>query len=346
MRVALLGAQHRGGAALGAHRVCAHQLHLGHDADVHPAVQARADLHRGPQAGKPRAEDQHVVGQGLSHRDLPAGFGQKPESGFRTQDSGRHACQAESRSSSNEGERGRRGADHWGAGGFYLQRQATARNARQCGRRIPGAAPSWCKPEKALTGEDLAGIEPGFSTGFSTVSVEDCPPSLAGSCSFYFPPRHIARPYSRRNRAMLAIEISFGQTASHSPSFEQLPNPSASICVTIAATRRAALRPVPGAAARGARSWRRRRGRPTRSCTPPRTRRRRCRRPSPSRPRRGPAGTGMELASRRPADVDRDVAPGRDDRDPCALRSTIRSFVCGNARARHGSTVIVSPSEK
>src|SRR5512146_2106289 len=37
---------------------------------------------------------------------------------------------------------------------------------------------------------------------------------------------------------MFAIEISFGQTATHSPSFEQLPNPSASICVTIAAARR------------------------------------------------------------------------------------------------------------
>ena len=41
---------------------------------------------------------------------------------------------------------------------------------------------------------------------------------------------------------MFSIEISFGHTASHSPSFEQLPKPSASICATIAATRRAALR--------------------------------------------------------------------------------------------------------
>ena len=40
--------------------------------------------------------------------------------------------------------------------------------------------------------------------------------------------------YSRFIRAMLAIEISFGQTASHSPSFEQLPNPSASCRSTIA----------------------------------------------------------------------------------------------------------------
>src|SRR3954470_4747593 len=36
---------------------------------------------------------------------------------------------------------------------------------------------------------------------------------------------------------MLEIEISFGQTASHSPSFEQLPNPSASWRSTIATTR-------------------------------------------------------------------------------------------------------------
>ena len=34
--------------------------------------------------------------------------------------------------------------------------------------------------------------------------------------------------YSRFIRAMLVIGISFGQTASHSPSFEQLPKPSAS----------------------------------------------------------------------------------------------------------------------
>jgi hypothetical protein len=35
----------------------------------------------------------------------------------------------------------------------------------------------------------------------------------------------------------LVIEISFGQTASHSPSFEQLPNPSASCRSTIDTTR-------------------------------------------------------------------------------------------------------------
>jgi hypothetical protein len=39
---------------------------------------------------------------------------------------------------------------------------------------------------------------------------------------------NIARRYSRFMRAMLVIGISFGQTASHSPSFEQLPKPSAS----------------------------------------------------------------------------------------------------------------------
>ena len=37
-----------------------------------------------------------------------------------------------------------------------------------------------------------------------------------------------ALTYSRVMRAMFEIGISFGHTASHSPSFEQLPNPSAS----------------------------------------------------------------------------------------------------------------------
>ena len=48
-----------------------------------------------------------------------------------------------------------------------------------------------------------------------------------------------ARMYSRFIRAIVEIGISFGQTASHSPSFEQLPNPSASIRSTIATTRAA-----------------------------------------------------------------------------------------------------------
>ena len=43
----------------------------------------------------------------------------------------------------------------------------------------------------------------------------------------------IALKYSRFIRAMLVIEISFGHTASHSPSLEQLPNPSASWRSTI-----------------------------------------------------------------------------------------------------------------
>ncbi len=47
----------------------------------------------------------------------------------------------------------------------------------------------------------------------------------------------IALKYSRFIRAMLVIGISFGHTASHSPSFEQLPNPSASWRSTIAVTR-------------------------------------------------------------------------------------------------------------
>src|SRR5499427_9960225 len=46
-----------------------------------------------------------------------------------------------------------------------------------------------------------------------------------------------ARMYSRVIRAMFEMEISFGQTASHSPSFEQLPNPSLSACAIIAVTR-------------------------------------------------------------------------------------------------------------
>src|SRR4051812_9063599 len=46
-----------------------------------------------------------------------------------------------------------------------------------------------------------------------------------------------ARTYSRVIRAMLEIGISFGQTASHSPSFEQLPKPSASACAIIFVTR-------------------------------------------------------------------------------------------------------------
>jgi hypothetical protein len=47
-----------------------------------------------------------------------------------------------------------------------------------------------------------------------------------------------ARKNSRLSRAIFPIEICFGHTASHSASFEQLPNPSASIYRTISATRR------------------------------------------------------------------------------------------------------------
>jgi hypothetical protein len=43
---------------------------------------------------------------------------------------------------------------------------------------------------------------------------------------------------SRRILAMFWIEICFGHTASHSPWFEQSPNPSASICAIIASARR------------------------------------------------------------------------------------------------------------
>src|SRR5207245_8113379 len=50
-------------------------------------------------------------------------------------------------------------------------------------------------------------------------------------------PRSIALTYSRVMRAMFEIGISFGQTASHSPSFEQLPKPSASACSIMLTTR-------------------------------------------------------------------------------------------------------------
>jgi hypothetical protein len=46
----------------------------------------------------------------------------------------------------------------------------------------------------------------------------------------YLPAKSTARVYSRVIRAMFAMEISFGHTASHSPSLEQLPNPSLSAC--------------------------------------------------------------------------------------------------------------------
>src|SRR5262245_7730245 len=55
--------------------------------------------------------------------------------------------------------------------------------------------------------------------------------------SLYFPAVISARTYSRVMRAMLEMGISFGQTASHSPSLEQLPKPSASACAIIALTR-------------------------------------------------------------------------------------------------------------
>src|SRR4051812_13189924 len=58
---------------------------------------------------------------------------------------------------------------------------------------------------------------------------EDCPRYRAAKSAF---------TYSRVIRAMLEIGISFGHTASHSPSFEQLPNPSASACSIMATTRR------------------------------------------------------------------------------------------------------------
>src|SRR4051812_21341420 len=57
------------------------------------------------------------------------------------------------------------------------------------------------------------------------------------SATPYFPAIQSALTYSRVMRAIFEIGISFGHTASHSPSFEQLPNPSASACSIIATTR-------------------------------------------------------------------------------------------------------------
>ena len=54
----------------------------------------------------------------------------------------------------------------------------------------------------------------------------------------YSPAMSSARTYSRVIFAMLEIGISFGHTASHSPSFEQLPNPSASAWPIIFTTLR------------------------------------------------------------------------------------------------------------
>src|SRR5262245_10266948 len=53
------------------------------------------------------------------------------------------------------------------------------------------------------------------------------------------PPISAARVYSRTMRAMFDILMPFGQTAWHSPSFEQEPKPSASIWLTIAVAREA-----------------------------------------------------------------------------------------------------------
>ena len=70
------------------------------------------------------------------------------------------------------------------------------------------------------------------------------------------PAMQTALAYSRVMRAMFEIGISFGQTASHSPSFEQLPKPSASIWSTIATTRGVALDLALRQQRRGARSSR------------------------------------------------------------------------------------------
>jgi len=66
--IALLGAEHRGRAPLGAHRVRPHQLDFRHDADVRALAKARTDLDGCSQAGQAGAENQDVVIEGLSHR--------------------------------------------------------------------------------------------------------------------------------------------------------------------------------------------------------------------------------------------------------------------------------------
>ncbi len=67
-RVAQVGAQHRRRAALGADRVGAHQLHLGDDADVNPALESARDLDRGAEPGQPGAQDHNVVLQLTIHQ--------------------------------------------------------------------------------------------------------------------------------------------------------------------------------------------------------------------------------------------------------------------------------------
>src|SRR5436190_8016796 len=79
------------------------------------------------------------------------------------------------------------------------------------------------------TGSRLGSVNDPFSGPPVTSTVPIAVYLLADQTAF---------TYSRVMRAMLEIGISFGQTASHSPSLEQLPNPSASACSTIAATRR------------------------------------------------------------------------------------------------------------
>ena len=67
--VSLVGPEDRRGAALGADRVRAHQLHLGDDADVDLPGEAAGDLDRRAQAGQAGTEDQDVVMDPL-HGDL------------------------------------------------------------------------------------------------------------------------------------------------------------------------------------------------------------------------------------------------------------------------------------
>ena len=66
-RIAFVGAQHGRGAAFGADRMGTHELDLGDDTYVGPALGAARDLHRSPQPGQSGPENQHIVIQVFGH---------------------------------------------------------------------------------------------------------------------------------------------------------------------------------------------------------------------------------------------------------------------------------------
>ncbi len=71
--VAQVLAQHRRGAALGAHGVRPHELHLGDDADVDAALEPPGDFDRGAQPGQPGPQDHHVMHELAIHREPHVG---------------------------------------------------------------------------------------------------------------------------------------------------------------------------------------------------------------------------------------------------------------------------------